>query len=133
MQGEHMKTWKAATLIAGMVSAAGLGIIAVGQLTKYDGYQSAIDTCKVGSGAEVGDDGQTLTLNKISLSGPGSMSASDAACVLKELHISSAALNRMGQTNALAGVQSADWDGNHATWTYSPDDGLNLVISRTHG
>jgi len=37
---------------------------------------------------------------------------------------------KIRQTRAIDGMQSELWDEFQATWNYSPDDGLNLVIER---
>ncbi|MDQ1680998.1 MAG: hypothetical protein QOI42_1857 [Frankiaceae bacterium] len=43
----------------------------------------------------------------------------------------SAVVARMGKTRALDGTQSADGRHVHATWTYHPDHGLNVVLEAT--
>jgi hypothetical protein len=35
----------------------------------------------------------------------------------------------MESTRALDGMQSATWSSYEVTWTYHPDDGLDLIIT----
>lgn len=53
--------------------------------------------------------------------------------LLDELGFSPAVIDRMGNTRALDGTQSAEAPHVVATWTYHPDDGLNIVLERTEG
>jgi hypothetical protein len=36
----------------------------------------------------------------------------------------------MENTSSLKGVQDADWDGLHAEWSYHPDNGFDVSISK---
>lgn len=47
---------------------------------------------------------------------------------LTKLGFSAAVLDRMGKTRALDGTQSAEGKNCNATWTYHPDDGLQIVF-----
>lgn len=48
--------------------------------------------------------------------------------ILLELDASSAIVHRMEQTRALDGMQEGSWDEFTATWTYHPDQGLDIII-----
>ncbi|MFN8199585.1 MAG: hypothetical protein U0R72_14840 [Nakamurella multipartita] len=48
--------------------------------------------------------------------------------MLDELGFSSAVLDRMGQTRALDGTRDAEGRNCNVTWTYHPDDGLQMVF-----
>lgn len=52
----------------------------------------------------------------------------DVKCVLDKLEAPSSVWSKVGTTRALDGRQSADWGGYTASWTYHPDDGLNMLI-----
>ena len=65
--------------------------------------------------------------------GSGSASFADALCVLNELGIPQSVLAQMEQTRALDGMQDAEWDSFGASWTYHPDDGLDLIITESSG
>ena len=48
--------------------------------------------------------------------------------MLTELGFSSAVIDRMDKTRALDGTQNADGKNCNVTWTYHPDDGLQMVF-----
>jgi hypothetical protein len=48
--------------------------------------------------------------------------------MLTELGFSSAVIDRMDRTRALDGTQDADGKNCNVTWTYHPDDGLQMVF-----
>ena len=52
-----------------------------------------------------------------------------ALCVLDEIDAPQSVLARLGNTRALDGMQDAQWGDYAASWTYHPDDGLNLIIT----
>jgi hypothetical protein len=51
--------------------------------------------------------------------------------LLDALEFSPAVIDRIGNTRALDGTQSAEAPNVVATWTYHPDDGLSIVLERT--
>lgn len=54
----------------------------------------------------------------------------DAAyCVLERIGAPPSVTARMDSTRALDGMQDAEWGGFTASWTYHPDEGLNLIIT----
>jgi hypothetical protein len=52
-----------------------------------------------------------------------------AMCVLDEIDAPKSVLARLGNTRALDGMRDARWGAYAASWTYHPDDGLNLIIT----
>lgn len=50
--------------------------------------------------------------------------------LLAELDFRAAVINRIGNTRALDGTQTADAPHVVATWTYHPDSGLDIVFER---
>lgn len=56
--------------------------------------------------------------------------AGSVYCFLKELGAPETIESKIGQTRALDGTQTAQWNEFEATWTYHPDDGLNLLVER---
>jgi hypothetical protein len=49
-------------------------------------------------------------------------------CLIAEFDAPGSIQQRIEHTRALDGVQTAEWDGLTATWTYHPDAGLWLLI-----
>jgi hypothetical protein len=98
-------------------------------LTATSPLADASTTCTTGT---LADDDNTLVLDMAGEEpGTGTATADDVLCVLGELEAPQAILTRMESTRALDGMQSATWSTYEATWTYHPDDGLDLIL--THG
>ena len=96
-------------------------------------FQDAVSTCLSGTEdddyASIGDSGHTLTLNGAGNIGRG-LDASAHSCVLDSLHLPDSVRAKIGQTHALDGQQTATWDDIEASWTYHPDAGLDVVLTR---
>ena len=52
-----------------------------------------------------------------------------AGCALGELETSESTITKMSQTRALDGMQSVNDENFEYTWTYHPDDGLDVIIT----
>jgi len=79
------------------------------------------------------DEGTTLHFNvggKSDSSDPTPPAApGDVVCVLTELGIPVSVRVKMARTTALQGVQTDIWDGIEASWTYHPDNGLDVILT----
>ena len=92
-------------------------------------FSSALDTCHAsGSYVRLAADKSALTLQAENESGRG-LSAPVFPCVLDELDAPASMRQRMLLTRAIDGTQEEQWGPYRATWTYHPDQGLNVVIS----
>lgn len=92
-------------------------------------FSSALDTCHAsGSYVRLAADKSSLTLQAENESGRG-LSAPVFRCVLDELDAPASMRQRMLLTRAIDGTQEEQWGLYRATWTYHPDQGLNVVIS----
>ncbi|GIH08081.1 hypothetical protein Rhe02_61480 [Rhizocola hellebori] len=79
--------------------------------------------------ATVGDEGNTLILKSQGEEQPG-ISYSQLECFWTELDVSDALRSELGATRALDGRRSGDWGSFHASWSYHPDSGVNMTITR---
>lgn len=98
-------------------------------------FEDAVDGC-ITSG-EVGydeivlsDDGKSLYMDGSGNNFSSSLGLATEICILSELDMPTIILTRMNATNALMGVQTGDWDGISASWTYHPDNGLDVSLSK---
>lgn len=82
------------------------------------------------AGTTISDGGKTMIVNMQGTEDTSGMTADMTACVLRELHVSAAVSQHIETTRALDGRQSDRWAGYTASWTYHPDDGLDMVIQR---
>ncbi len=63
--------------------------------------------------------------------GSGTDSYPSLKCTLGTLHTPQSVIARMEATRALDGMQSASWDDFQASWTYHPDNGLDVIITES--
>jgi len=123
-------------LAAGIAAALLIGAGAFYAYTRLSGpsLAGAEKQCNDGPpGTTLADGGKTLIIDGKSqsqqLNGQGTgVDAKTEACILKNLGVTAAVLNHMDNTRALDGRQTDTWDGFTASWTYHPDDGLDITI-----
>ncbi|HTL40542.1 MAG TPA: hypothetical protein VL294_03635 [Pseudolysinimonas sp.] len=88
----------------------------------------AIKGCGLDSSV-VQDDGRSAFLdNKGNDFGSGDLTVDDLVCVLNAIDTPDAVINHMANTRSLDGTQSDSWGDFAATWTYHPDNGLDIII-----
>lgn len=88
------------------------------------------------SWASIASDGSYLSIDTNPYdSESGGNAESDAILGILEvneaLELPDSVINKMGQTRAMDGMQSATGDGVEITWTYHPDNGLEVIYSLT--
>jgi hypothetical protein len=95
-------------------------------LTRLD---AAKDLCaSVSAHVVIGDNGMTMTVDRVAAEDNPGAHIEQLDCILAALDTPHAVIFHMDSTRALDGMQADEWDGFHATWTYHPDDGINLII-----
>jgi hypothetical protein len=93
---------------------------------------AAIQACDVANSTyfRLGDKDASLTIQSEGKEKTGADYAK-VACVLQQLEVPDSVVTRMDTTRALDGRQSAHWKDLEASWTYHPDNGMNLLIEVT--
>jgi hypothetical protein len=90
--------------------------------------EKAAEACSVGENTVAAvDDGTSLTVE----SGDdrtGWQATIMSVCVLTELEVSDPVMEKVAATKAASDEQSDTWDDFVVTWTYSPRDGLEIVV-----
>lgn len=76
---------------------------------------------------EVLDNGNGLSIDGEGEEAVGA-SIDEIACILVELDVPDVVTSRMEQTRALDGMQDATWGDLTASWTYHPDNGLDIIV-----
>ena len=76
---------------------------------------------------EVLDDGKTLSIDGKGEEDQGA-TFTEIACVLSAIPVPSYVTSRMDQTRALDGVQREEFASFDISWSYHPDNGLDIVI-----
>lgn len=90
--------------------------------------RQAFTECRTG---DLGDGDHTLVIDSSGEEpASGSASLTGLTCVLDELETPQSVISKMNRTRALDGMQSATWGDFEASWTYHPDDGLDLIITQ---
>lgn len=100
-------------------------------------------SCKLDGGvfseyATLGDDDHTITMqgapedptyaNILKVTG---LTDGHIACVLTAVSVPDSVVSQIDATRALDGMQKASWDRFAATWTYHPDNGLNVILTES--
>ena len=94
-----------------------------------DKLAHSLDACSVNSPyARLASDNTTLTLVAYG-EGANGLSQTDFRCILDQIDTPSSVRERMLITRAVDGTQDDVWGTYRATWTYHPEDGLNVVLA----
>jgi hypothetical protein len=94
--------------------------------------EGAKETCARHTPAvRVGDGGRSRFVERVAAEEDEGAGLDQLACILTHIDVPDAVVSQMDGTRALDGRQQAGWDGFTASWTYHPDDGLNLIIQET--
>lgn len=92
--------------------------------------EAVVSTCSAG---ELRDGGDTLVLDMyvegVDTPLVNAITVDDITCVLGELEAPASMTERMDRTRALDGVQEAAWAGMEASWSYHPDNGLDIILT----
>lgn len=91
---------------------------------------ATLGTCGIryDDGAQLGDGGQSLTLDSRGEEDFDGLTYDSVKCVLEDLDVPDATMNLIETTRALDGRQTGSWDGIDATWSYHPDNGVNVTL-----
>ncbi|MBH0023975.1 hypothetical protein [Salinibacterium sp. SWN248] len=94
-------------------------------------FTASLDSCGLesNSAARIGDAGQSLILDMEGEEDWEKLTYNEVFCVLDELEVPDSVTAQMGETRSLDGRQTAEWDDIKASWSYHPDDGLDLILS----
>lgn len=98
-----------------------------GPLEQKTQLRAAYETCnRVG---ELSDADKTMFLDgEGNDSGSGTLDTGQIVCILEALDTPTYVTTAMENTRALDGRQSEEWEGFETSWTFHPDEGLNVLI-----
>ncbi len=111
----------------GLVAPTLIGSIAIGPTP----IERAVASCDLPEQRwiEVGDRGRSVTMTGLGEESSGA-EYDDVFCVLEALQLPDSVDSRIRTTRALDGRQTGSWKGMEASWSYHPDDGLNIVVEQ---
>lgn len=115
-------------LVVGLLLGAVSGAVA-GSLSASNGIAGSVKTCLAEDveGVTVMDKGRSLEMSTSGNDSTGT-TITTVVCILTELEAPESLYSRIESTRALDGTQEASWDGYWASWTYHPDNGLNIIV-----
>ncbi|SIT74172.1 hypothetical protein [Microbacterium sp. RU33B] len=115
----------AAVVTASHEAAADAAVVAA-EDARSTLFADAARTCGAG---DVLDDGRTFVVDvEGEDAGSGDVSLSKLDCLFARIGVPSSVQTKMYDTRALDGRQSADWDDVEVSWSYHPDDGLDIIF-----
>lgn len=118
-----------------MVAAAVLVVVGVVIIVAVRGstsaFEAAIDSCGVenNSGARIGDAGSSLIIDHQGEDEVAGLTTLQLDCIIDALGTPESVVEQMQTTTAMQGRQTATWADLDASWTYHPDNGLDLIFS----
>jgi hypothetical protein len=118
-----------ALVIAGIVVAAlrsDTGIPIVAPRSPFETAQTKCD--QTHAGTRISDGGKTLLVDTVGGEDYSGIPITGLACLVNELEIPSAVVAHIDSTRALDGRQEDEWDGFTASWSYHPDEGLDMIV-----
>lgn len=95
-------------------------------------FSDALKDCNTGPSSilHVQDSGDSLSIDGKGAEQLAGVGVEKTKCILDALGMPDSTWSIMEQTRALDGRQSESWDGIEASWSYHPDSGLDIVLSR---
>lgn len=115
-------------IAGGVVGVAAAGFFAF-QAIPNTTFSDAAEACLASSdpGLTIDDDGRAMYLDGEG-DESGGMNVFFQVCILRELDVPDSVFDRISNTNSSMGVQEASWDNFEMSWTYHPDNGLNVSV-----
>jgi hypothetical protein len=91
--------------------------------------QAAVESCasEYSGYVDVLDNGKTISIDGNGEEKSGAP-IQEIACILQAIPVPSYIIQRMEQTRAIDGIQRETFDGFDISWSYHPDDGVDIVI-----
>lgn len=115
-----------------LIAIAGTALLLVGLTgcAGFDTFQKAYDTCGTPAGITVSDGGKSLIIDGKGEEDYSGAEIYNTVCVLTEVKVPSYIISNMETTNSLMGRQSDEFDGIAVSWSYHPNNGLDIVINK---
>jgi hypothetical protein len=109
-----------------------LGIVMSSGVLSPNPLQQAYEDCSLESveGTQLADGGSTLVVDTMGEEEFSGASYADFQCVLTSLETPTRITTRMGETSASDGQVTDSAEGLNYFWSYHPDDGILLTVSR---
>lgn len=116
--------------LVALATTALLALTLTGCSTGPSKLETVFKDCSLSSGSNLGDEGKTLSIDTMGEEDWSGASYEDLMCVLDNQklgvpdYITQAVLN----TRAIDGRQSDEFDGISMSWSYHPDNGMDITF-----
>lgn len=92
-------------------------------------FADAAGKCGISQDVEIADQGRTLIVDGAGEDfGSGDVDFSGLDCIIDALDTPAAVRELMYSTRSLDGRQVGEWDDISASWSYHPDNGLDIIF-----
>ena len=121
--------WVSAAALVVVVAGVAVALLVTRDSTSV--FESAVDTCGVENnpGARIGDAGKSLMIDHQGEDDASGLTTLQLDCMIDALGAPESVSVQMNTTTAMQGRQTASWDGITASWTFHPDNGLDIIAS----
>lgn len=110
----------------GQQMAAAAGVPVVEQRSPFQDVQASCDPA--GDGTTIADNGETFIIDATGDEDYTGISYDSVTCIFSAVTMPTAVQAHVGDTRALDGRQEDSWDGFTASWSYHPDQGIDMII-----
>jgi hypothetical protein len=110
----------------GRQAAAAVGVPVVEARSPFQDVQASCDP--TGEGTKIADNGKTLLVDSRGEEDYTGISYDSMTCIFNAITMPTAVQAHVGDTRALDGRQEDSWDGFTASWSYHPDQGMDMII-----
>jgi len=110
----------------GQQMAAAVGMPVGEQRSPFQDVQARCDLA--GKGTTIADKGKTLIVDSSGEEDYTGISYTSVTCIFNAISMPTAVQAHVGDTRALDGRQEDSWDGFTASWTYHPDEGMDMIV-----
>lgn len=117
-----------------IVIGAAVAVVAIGAVIFSSSLPTPLETAYTECGGEylagitLAEDGKSMLLDMQGEEDFYGADYSDISCVLTALEVPEIVTSQISITTSLMGLQTANWSGIVASWTYHPDLGLDMTL-----
>lgn len=102
-------------------------------VARFTLLEVAYSQCRIGTYGRITDHGKTLIITGINRRYDSASYEVDMECLLGRVEMPMSAVTKAERTRALDGQVETSWGRFKASWTYYPDEGLNMIIETVEG
>ncbi|MDG4824378.1 hypothetical protein O7635_21210 [Asanoa sp. WMMD1127] len=121
----------AAVLALVMIGLVAVTVSPAEEPENVNTLEVAQSVCDAGRhGTRLEDNGSTLVVDMRGGADKAGVDLVTLECILEKLRVPEGVKQKMFSTRPRDGRQDGTWAGTTASWTYDPDTGLDLTVSR---